>query len=91
MWSLSPFWAVDGPCILGSVHLVVYGIIGNYIKLLKPSPVFFPQLQSPAATQQRFAFPFPRRFSLLLASGALAGVGGGGDLAESAEDLYNPY
>jgi len=58
------------------------------IKLLKPSGVFFPQLQSPAATQRRFAFP--RRFGLLLASGALAGVGGG-DLAESAEDLYNPY
>jgi len=33
---------------------------------------------------------FPRRFAVALASGGLAGVGGGGRLAESAEDLYIP-
>jgi len=31
---------------------------------------------------------FPRRFAVALASGGLAGVGGGGWLAKSAEDLY---
>lgn len=35
-------------------------------------------------------FDFPRRFAVALASGALAGVGGGGGLDESTEDVYIP-
>jgi hypothetical protein len=45
-------------------------------------------LQLRAATGGDFAFP--RRFAVVLASIALAGVGGGGGLVESTEDLYIP-
>jgi len=46
----------------------------------------FPLLQSTGAIQGRPAFP--RRFVVPLASGALAGAGGGGESIESAVDLF---
>ena len=60
------------------------GLFDRRVTFLASLP-FSPLLQSSAAKQGRI--PFPRRFVVPLASGAIAGVGGG----ESIESMVDPF